>query len=88
MEDVTIREITEVFCTIFSAYYDSKTIFFKLTSGFQFEIGISCSWVSRELYLCYAILKFIHCVLLTCGWLYCLNLCISGASHLHISPRL
>lgn len=30
MEDVTIREITGVFCTIFSAYYDSKMIFFFL----------------------------------------------------------
>lgn len=45
MEGVTIREIMGIFYITFSTYYDSKVIFLggEMTSGFQFEMGTSCS---------------------------------------------
>ena len=47
-----------------------------MTSVCHLEIGTSSSWVSIKLQICHDFLKLIHCVLLACVVLYCLNLLV------------
>lgn len=55
-------------------YFKINFIFIKniwtMTSGCHPEIGTS------KLQICHGILELIHCVLLACGVLYCLNLLV------------